>query len=193
MTSARLVLASASPQRRAILTQLGLDFDVVAPEVEELSEGEPRALVIDNALRKARAVRAADAARGLRRTVLGADTAVVVDGKAYGKPGDEEEAEEVLSLLSGRSHEVRSGIALIDGEAEQTAAACTIVRFHRLEEPMLRWYLESGEWRDRAGGYAIQGRGAALVEAIEGDYWNVVGLPVAELLRMRPDFVLPGR
>ncbi len=161
--------------------------------MEELSEGEPQALVIENALRKARAVRAADAAGGLHRTVLGADTAVVVDGKAYGKSGDEEEAEAVLRLLSGRAHEVRSGIALIDGEAEQTASACTIVRFRRLEQPTLRWYLDSGEWRDRAGGYAIQGRGAALVEAIEGDYWNVVGLPVAELLRMRPGFVLPGR
>jgi septum formation protein len=192
MTPGRLVLASASPQRRAILSQLGIDFDVVAPDVQELSEGEPEALVIDNALRKARAVRAGDSAGGIDRPVLGADTAVVVDGEVYGKPRDEAEAEAVLRLLSGRAHEVRSGIAVVDAGGEQTAAACTVVRFRSLDEPILRWYLRSGEWRERAGGYAIQGRGAALVEGIEGDYWNVVGLPVAALLRMRPDFAFPS-
>ena len=172
-----LVLASRSPQRRAILEQLGIEFEVVVPEVEEIADGDPREMVVENALRKARAVEG--------DLVLGVDTTVVLDGKAFGKPADEEEAEHVLTLLSGRTHEVWSGIAL----NESTAAACTRVTFRRLDQPLLRWYLESGEWRDRAGGYAIQGRGAALVERIEGDFWNVVGLPVPELLRLAPDLL----
>jgi septum formation protein len=145
--------------------------------VEEREHGDPREMVVENALRKARAV------PGER--VLGVDTTVSLDGRSFGKPGDEEEAERVLRLLSGRTHEVWSGIAL----NEQTAAACTKVTFRPLDDAILDWYLRSGEWRDRAGGYAIQGRGAALVQAIEGDFWNVVGLPVPELLRMAPDLL----
>ena len=172
-----LTLASRSPQRRAILTQLGVEFSVVVPDVEELEDGDPREMVVENALRKARAV---DGDR-----VLGVDTTVVVDGRSYGKPVDEGEAEETLQLLSGRTHEVWSGIALND----RTASACTKVTFRELDDPLLSWYLRCGEWRERAGGYAIQGRGAALVEAIEGDFWNVVGLPVPELLGLAPDLL----
>ena len=176
-----LTLASRSPQRRAILEQLGVRFDVVVPEVEETTEGDPRGMVVENALRKARAV-AGD-------LVLGVDTTVVVDGRAFGKPGDRDAAVSMLRLLSGREHEVWSGIALLRDGAERTAAARTRVRFRSVDEGLLRWYLDSGEWRDRAGGYAIQGRGAALVEAVDGDFWNVVGLPVAELLRLVPDLL----
>jgi nucleoside triphosphate pyrophosphatase len=172
-----VILASRSPQRRAILEQLGIEFEVAIPDVEELEDGDPREMVVENALRKARAVEGA--------LVLGVDTTVVIDGRAYGKPGNEEEAERLLTLLSGRTHEVWSGIAL----NEKTAAACTKVTFRTLPEPLLRWYLDSQEWRDRAGGYAIQGRGAALVERIDGDFWNVVGLPVPELLRLAPDLL----
>ena len=172
-----MILASRSPQRRAILEQLGIDFEVVVPDVEELEDGDPREMVVENALRKARAVEG--------DLVLGVDTTVVVDGRSYGKPADEEEAERTLTLLSGRSHEVWSGIAL----NERTAAACTTVHFHPLHRPLLRWYLSSGEWRERAGGYAIQGKGAALVERIEGDFWNVVGLPIPELLKLAPDLL----
>jgi septum formation protein len=176
-----LTLASRSPQRRAILQQLGVEFEVVVPDVEEIEEGAPRGLVVENALRKARAV------AGER--VLGVDTTVVLDGRSFGKPGDEDEAERVLGRLGGREHEVWSGIALRRGEEELTATACTRVRFRPLDPRILRWYLDSGEWRERAGGYAIQGRGAALVEAIEGDFWNVVGLPVPELLKLAPDLL----
>jgi septum formation protein len=179
-----LVLASRSPQRRAILEQLGIDHVVVPADVEEASDGEPRALVVKNALRKARAVD--------REPVLGVDTVVVLDGRVFGKPRDEAEAETVLRRLSGRTHQVWSGIALLSGGAERTASAVTRVRFRRLEEPDLRWYLQSGEWRERAGGYAIQGRGAALVESVEGDFWNVVGLPVPELLRLAPGLARLG-
>ena len=176
-----LTLASRSPQRRAILEQLGVRFEVVVPEVEETSEGDPRGMVVENALRKARAVAG--------ELVLGVDTTVVVDGRAFGKPGDRDEAVRMLRLLSGREHEVWSGIALLRDGDEQTTAACTRVRFRSLDDGLMRWYLDSGEWRDRAGGYAIQGRGAALVAAVDGDFWNVVGLPVPELLRVAPDLL----
>jgi septum formation protein len=172
-----LTLASRSPQRRAILEQLGIEFEVVVPDVEEREDGDPREMVVENALRKARAVEG--------DLVLGVDTTVVLDGQSFGKPEDEREAERVLQLLSGRTHEVWSGLAL----NERTATACTKVTFRPLSPPLLRWYLDSGEWRDRAGGYAIQGKGAALVEAIDGDFWNVVGLPVPELLKLAPDLL----
>jgi septum formation protein len=181
-----LILASRSPQRRAILEQLGVAFRVEAPEVEELTEGDPRRLVRENALRKARAAAASE-------RVLGADTAVVLDGRAFGKPADAAEAETFLRRLSGRTHEVMTGIALREPDGtERSDVAVTKVRVRRLESPDLAWYLGTGEWRERAGAYAIQGRGAALVEEIEGDYWNVVGLPVAALLRLVPD-LLDGR
>jgi septum formation protein len=179
-----VILSSRSPQRRAILEQLGVDFRVEAPEVEELAKGDARTLVRENALRKARAVSAA------AERVLGADTAVVLDGHVFGKPEEEAEAETFLRRLSGRTHEVMSGIALREpGGAERSDVAVTRVRFRRLEQPDLAWYLATGEWQDRAGAYAIQGKGAALVEDIEGDYWNVVGLPVAALLRLAPDLL----
>jgi septum formation protein len=183
-----LILASRSPQRKAILEQLGVAFRVEAPGVEELTGGDPRRLVRENALRKARAV-----AHSASDRVLGADTAVVLDGHAFGKPRDEGEAETFLRRLSGRTHEVMTGIALREpGGAERSDVAVTRVRFRRLEPRDLAWYLATEEWRERAGAYAIQGRGAALVEEIEGDYWNVVGLPVAALLRLVPD-LLDGR
>ncbi|MEA2351980.1 MAG: nucleoside triphosphate pyrophosphatase [Thermoleophilaceae bacterium] len=174
-----LVLASRSPQRKAILEQLGIGFVVKPANVDESTKGDPRSLVIENALKKARAV-----VGGL---VLGADTEVHLDGRVFGKPGNEEEAQLLLRRLSGRTHEVWGGIALVtaDGE-ERTASAVTRVRFRSLEPPLLSWYLASGEWRDRAGGYAIQGRGAAFVESIDGDFWNVVGLPVPRLLDLAP-------
>ena len=182
--SPALTLASRSPQRRAILEQLGVDFVVVEPLTTEAVEGELPALVVANALDKARSVEASG-------RVLGVDTEVVLDGEVFGKPPDAAGAEAMLSRLSGRVHEVWSGIALVDGEAERTASAVTRVRFRELGQPDLDWYLAGGEWRERAGGYAIQGRGAALVESIDGDFWNVVGLPVPELLRLAPDLARP--
>ena len=174
-----LTLASRSPQRRAILTQLGVEFEVVEPDVEELTSGDPASVVVENALRKARSV------AGER--VLGVDTDVVLDGRIFGKPSSADAARSQLAELSARVHEVWSGIALKEGGHEATAFSVTRVRFRYLDEPLLEWYLRSGEWDGRAGGYAIQGRGAALVESIEGDFWNVVGLPVPELLRLAPD------
>lgn len=174
-----LLLASTSPQRRAILEQLGLEFSVEAPDVEELEGGDPRAVALENARRKARAV------QGER--VLGVDTEVVLDGRVFGKPGAREEAELFLRRLSGRTHEVMSGIVLRERGDERGMVAVTRVRFRLLEQRDIDWYLASGEWADRAGGYAIQTRGAALVAEIEGDYWNVVGLPVSLLVELLPD------
>jgi septum formation protein len=175
-----LVLASSSPQRRAILEGLGVGFEVAVPAVEEAAEGDPRTLVLENAVRKARSVPAS------ATPVLGADTLVALGEHGLGKPRDESEAREYLTALSGRDHEVHSGLALLGPDGERVATATTRVRFRALSQPHLDWYLGSGEWRERAGGYAIQGRGAALVEQIEGDYWNVVGLPVSLLVRMAP-------
>jgi septum formation protein len=178
-----LILASASPQRRAILGQLGIDFSVEVPGIEELSEGEPRRVVEENARRKTRSVSA-------QGRVLGADTAVVLDGRVFGKPRDADEAARFLLALSARAHEVMGGIALREPDgSELSDVAVTRVHMRPLEGALLDWYLATGEWAERAGGYAIQGRGAALVEGIEGDYTNVVGLPVAALLRLAPDLL----
>ena len=176
-----MILASGSPQRKAILEQLGVAFRVEVPELEEVVDGDAHEVVRENALLKARAVRG--------RTVLGADTAVVLGGQTFGKPADEHAAGRFLRGFSGRTHEVMTGIAVVDRGAERSDVVVTRVRFRELDRGTLDWYLETGEWRDRAGGYAIQGKGAALVEAIEGDYFNVVGLPVAALLRLMPDLL----
>lgn len=193
MSAARLILASRSPQRRAILTQLGLSFDVIVPDVEELMEGDPATLVVENARRKVMAVASGQRATGDAATILGVDTVVVLDGRVYGKPADATQAEATLRLLAGREHQVLSGICVIsDGAEPRTGVAKTAVRFRPLDEQMLAWYMASEEWRERAGGYAIQGRGAALVHSIDGDYLNVVGLPVGALQDLAPDLIRTG-
>jgi septum formation protein len=153
-------------------------FTVAPAEVEELTGGEPGELVRHNALLKARAVPG-----GL---VLGADTEVVVDGDVLGKPADRDEARAYLERLAGREHEVWSGVALVQGSEESCAVDHALVRFRALSHAQIEAYLDAGEWQGRAGGYAIQGRGAILVEAIEGDYNCVVGLPVAALMTLQP-------
>jgi septum formation protein len=179
-----LTLASASPQRRAILEQVGIDFEVRPADVEEEDEGDPAAIAERNAGRKAAAVPGP--------LVLGADTVVSVGGTPLGKPADEAQAREYLRLLAGRDHEVVGGIALArDGAVTAAAVETTHVRFREIGPDLLDWYVATGEWRGRAGGYAIQGAGAALVTRIEGDYLNVVGLPLARLLQLCPQ-LLPG-
>jgi septum formation protein len=187
----RLVLASRSPQRRAILEQLGVAFTVVVSDAEELLAGDdPVAVAVSNAARKAEAVwRAGPLAA--RLPVVGVDTMVVLGGVIYGKPADADEARATLGHLSGRVHEVISGIAVVEDGETRTASATTRVSFRVLDAATLDWYLATDEWRERAGGYAIQGRGAALVAAIEGDYLNVVGLPVPALLELLPGLLPP--
>jgi septum formation protein len=182
---ARLVLASASPQRKAILEQLGVDFDVRPSDAEELTEGDPEQVVVENARRKVEAVEG--------YYVLGCDTEVFLDGRIFGKASNAEQAESYLRELSGRTHEVHSGLALstVHGPPS-TGHAVTLVTFRPLTDAEIAWYLKTEEWRGRAGAYAIQGRGSALVERIEGDFWNVVGLPVPKLLELAPDLVTGG-
>jgi septum formation protein len=171
----RLRLASRSPQRRAILTMLGIDFDVVPPNYDEPDlPGAPSEIAVAHARAKAASV-AGD-------RVLGVDTLVVVAGRVLGKPGGEEQAREYLGLLAGRTHAVHSGLCLRCDGVEHVRSAVTEVTFAPLEPDDVDWYLASGEWRDRAGGYAVQGRGAAMVRSIAGDYTNVVGLPVPALI-----------
>jgi septum formation protein len=175
------VLASRSPQRRAILEQLGLPFEVVVPSYEEEpSESDPIAEVERRAQGKARSV----AGGADERPVLGVDTEVVVDGHVYGKPADASDAEAMLEALSGKAHEVVSGLCLVTPGWEELRHEVTRVSFRSLTPRELGLYVASGEWRERAGGYAIQGRGAALVDRIEGDYLNVVGLPAALLVEL---------
>jgi septum formation protein len=186
----RLVLASGSPQRRAILGDLGLDFEVRVSDVAEQDAGAPRAVAAENARRKALAV------AGDGELVVGCDTLVATGLDIWGKPADEPAARATLRHLSGRTHEVISGLSLVrDGEVRE-ASETTLVTFRALDEPMIDWYLSTREWEGRAGGYAIQGRGAVLVSRIEGDYLNVVGLPVAALLALEPqlmrDFAVRG-
>ncbi len=118
--------------------------------------------------------------------MLGVDTLVSLGARLYGKPADEAQARAMLTALAGRRHTVVSGICLIEDGSSRTAAASTVVEFRALDEGLIDWYLASGEWRERAGAYAIQGRGAALVAGIEGDFLNVVGLPVTTLLELAP-------
>jgi septum formation protein len=176
-----LLLASRSPQRRAILEQLAVPFEAVVPQYdEELTGADPVAEVERHAQGKARSV----AGIAGDRPVLGVDTEVVLDGRVYGKPGDKAEAEAMLEELSGRTHEVVSGLCLLTPAWEELGHAVTRVSFRALTPRELGLYVVSEEWRERAGGYAIQGLGAALVERIDGDYPNVVGLPTALLVRL---------
>jgi septum formation protein len=179
----RLVLASASPQRRAILERLGVSFTLRATDVEEIEQGEPEQVAVENALLKARAANTA----GAGEVVLGVDTLVVLGTRIYGKPADEHAARETLAALCAGTHTVVSGIALLRGDNEQLGLARTEVVFRQCSEELIDWYVASGEWRGRAGGYAIQGIGAVLVCEIRGDYENVVGLPVAKLMDMAPE------
>jgi septum formation protein len=179
-----LVLASTSPQRRAILTQLGLPFEVVPPRYEEHDppDADPVELVRAHAQGKARSVAAVGDVGD--RPVLGVDTTVVCAGRVYGKAGSAEEAAGMLDALGGTTHEVVSGLCLLSPAWEVVEHEVTRVAFRPLTARDIATYVASGEWRDRAGGYAIQGLGAGLVERIEGDYLNVVGLPAALLVRL---------
>jgi septum formation protein len=181
----RLVLASGSPQRRAILGDLGLDFDVRPSGVAEEDEGAPRVVASENALRKALDV-ANGAGAGADEVVLGCDTLVATELEIWGKPPNEAAARETLQRLSGRTHEVISGLVLVQAGDVRATTEITNVTFRELDEATIDWYLGFREWEGRAGGYAIQGRGAALIKRIEGDYLNVVGLPVAALIDLLP-------
>lgn len=183
-----LVLASASPQRRKLLERLGVSFTLRPTGVAEVEHGDPAEVAVENALRKARAARIGEEPE----TILGVDTLVAVGPRIYGKPADETQARETISALVGATHEVLSGVALLRGEREQVALARTQVVFRDCDQDVVERYVASGEWREKSGGYAIQGLGAMLVREIHGDYENVVGLPLATLLDMLPELLSPS-
>jgi septum formation protein len=169
-----VVLASTSPQRRAILEQLRIPFDVVAPDFEEVPGTSP----LERAAGKARSV------DGGLRPVLGVDTEVLLDGELLGKPANATEAEAMLERLSGRAHDVVSGLCLRTPAWEELHTETTVVTFRSLAPRDLAHYVASGEWEGRAGAYAIQGLGASLVERVDGDFLNVVGLPGSLVVRL---------
>ena len=186
MSAPRVILASGSPQRREILERLGIEFEVRVSGAEEIVHGDPAEVVLANALLKARSV-AVESGPG--HLVIGCDTDVVVEEHIIGKPNDEVRAREYLAQLSGRSHRVLSGLALLGPGPDQvrTGVAESLVHFRDLTSAEMDRYLASGEWQGRAGGYAIQGRGSALVARVDGDITNVIGLPVGLMLDLAPE------
>jgi septum formation protein len=159
------------------LEALGVEFVVRPADVVEVDEGPAAVVARENALRKALGARGGEEER-----VLGVDTVVALDLELWGKPPNEEAARSTLRHLSGRVHEVTSGFALVGPEGVEAGDATTLVEFRSLSDAEIDWYIASGEWEGRAGGYAIQGRGGALVRRVDGDYLNVVGLPVSALI-----------
>jgi septum formation protein len=182
----RLVLASSSPRRAELLRAAGFTFDVVAVDVDE------RVRPLESPSAYVRRVAAEKSAAAIVRVhpsdadlvVIGADTAVVVDGEILGKPRDEDDARAMLGRLSGRRHDVLTGISLRMGHEERGRVDTTTVYFSPLSPDQVEWYVKSGEWRDKAGGYAIQGLASRFVARIEGSYSNVVGLPVTTVIEL---------
>ena len=173
-----------------MLQGLGLAFDVIPPAITEVRAGDPAETVLTNARAKARAV-AERVGEGAQ--IIGVDTDVAVDGRLLGKATTEAEARERLEALSGRTHEVLSGLAVLlrspagDQPEERTAVETSLVTFAPLDKATISVYLASNEWRDRAGAYAVQGLGSMLVERVEGDLANVIGLPLRRLLGLWPE------
>ena len=176
-----LILASASPRRRELLALAGYDFEVVTADIDEVLDPSlaPQELVMSLAKQKAAAV----AYNHPEQTVIGSDTVVVLDGKVLGKPHSTADAVGMLNSLSGNTHEVFTGVALIKGERVHCFYERTAVTFYPLEDDMIKQYVASGDCMDKAGAYGIQGNGCVLVKGIEGDYFNVVGFPVARFCR----------
>jgi septum formation protein len=192
-------LASKSPQRKALLEALGIDFTIVPPDYDEVDgvEEEPAELVERHSRGKALSVLPKLPPLSMKRPVLAVDTMVVIDGSAVGKAADQAQAKEFIRRMSGGEHEVYSGISLLSAApggvaepGEDTRHAVTRVRFAEIPAAEVDHYVATGEWRERAGAYAIQGRASAFVEGISGDYTNVVGLPVPLLVAMLRDIGL---
>ncbi|MDR1002276.1 MAG: Maf family protein [Oscillospiraceae bacterium] len=174
------ILASKSPRRSELLRQAGVEFEVVVSDADEAvsSDCTPSEMVMIVAERKARAV----FAENMSRSIISADTAVCLDGEIFGKPKSENEAKEMLKRLSGRTHQVYTGVCVLfaDG-AKELFCEQTAVTFSRLSEEEIAAYVSTGEPMDKAGAYGVQGRGALFVERIDGDYYNVMGLPIHRL------------
>lgn len=180
-----IILASKSPRRRELLTMLGFDFDVIPAVGDEVIDNNmtPGETVMSLALAKAREI----ANEHTDSLIIGADTLVYLDGKAMGKPSSEEEAANMLHELSGRVHQVYTGVAVIHGDIEKADFEKTDVEFRTLTDEEIKWYIGTGEPMDKAGSYGIQGQGAVFIPGIRGDYFNVMGLPLCKLWSMLPE------
>ena len=189
----RVILASKSPRRREILSMLGVKFDVLSADADEHSDiTDPAQLVRELSLRKGRAVREllkAEGAWDMETLMIASDTVVAANGEILGKPQDNADAARMLRLLSGSAHHVVSGVALLTGDREITDAEKTAVRFTTMSEKDIKWYVKSGEPADKAGAYAVQGLASLFIEGLDGDYFNVVGLPVHRLELLLQEFL----
>ncbi len=189
----RIVLASKSPRRREILSMLGVKFEIVTADTDESSAlTDPTLLVKELALRKGRAVRELLRARGdwdEKTLIIASDTVVAVNGQILGKPQDDADAARMLQLLSGGAHDVISGVALLQGAREVADFDKTAVHFGEMSEKDVEWYVKSGEPRDKAGAYAVQGLASLFIKGLAGDYFNVVGLPVYRLNALTEQFL----
>ena len=178
-----MILASASPRRKELLSSMGIAFEVIVADAQEATEGSPDVLVMENAALKATAV----AALHPDRMVLGSDTVVCVDGQVLGKPKDEEDAFCMLRALSGREHQVYTGVCLIKNGKKDVRCDKTDVFFTSLSDEEIRDYIRTGEPMDKAGAYAIQGIAGMFVEKICGSFSNVIGLPTSLVRQMLKD------
>lgn len=183
----KIILASASPRRRELMDLAGYDFEVICADIVEVvpENAQPQDVVMSLALQKAQAV----AAEHENDVVVGSDTVVALDGKILGKPHSEQEACEMLRSLSGRTHKVFTGVAVVGGGKVKNFFDETDVEFYPLDDGEIRKYVATGEPMDKAGAYGIQGKGAVLVKKINGDFFNVMGLPISKLYREMSDFV----
>ena len=183
----KIVLASQSPRRRELLGKMGLEFTTKAPEIDETALSGLPARQLVEALSREKALWAARQ-EDPEAIVIGSDTVVVRDGEILGKPASPAQAEEMLASLSGRSHEVCTGVTVCQGDRVVSQVEVTQVTFRHLTPQEIARYVRTGEPMDKAGAYGIQGLGALLVEGIQGDYSAVVGLPVCRLARNLLDF-----
>ena len=183
----KIILASASPRRKELMELAGYDFEVICADIVEVvpEEAMPQEVVMSLALQKAQAV----AAEHKEAVVIGSDTVVALDGKILGKPHSEQVACEMLRSLSGRTHKVFTGVAIVCGGKVKNFFDETDVEFYSLGDDEIKKYVATGEPTDKAGAYGIQGKGSVLVKRINGDFFSVMGLPIAKLYREMSDFV----
>lgn len=183
----KIILASASPRRKELMELAGYDFEVICADIVEVvpEKAMPQEVVMSLALQKAQAV----AAEHKEAVVIGSDTVVALGGKILGKPHSEQEACEMLRSLSGRTHKVFTGVAIVCGGKVKNFFDETDVEFYSLGDDEIKKYVATGEPTDKAGAYGIQGKGSVLVKRINGDFFSVMGLPIAKLYREMSDFV----
>lgn len=187
MSAPVILLASASPRRAKLLHLLGISFQTVRPDVNEIAStggtSSPAMVAIENARIKARSVQSEPG-----QLILAADTIVVLGDTLFGKPEDDSDARRILTMLSGQTHSVITGICLRAKDKERVDSAESRVTFRQLDDATIDAYIHTGEPQDKAGAYAVQGQGASLVETVEGDYYNVVGLPLHRLSQILEEF-----